>query len=88
MGFNVFPAAACEFPSSRLAKVVAKQTARSQKLVAGNGMHLVTQAAWMFYILANCVSIPNVRVPRGVGAPTNDEDEENISTGSEYGDLD
>ena len=64
MGFNIYPPQDCSLHRSRLVDVLKALPTRQQKLLAGNGMHLVTQAAWMMYVLANVVRVRPDTVPR------------------------
>eukprot|EP00971_Amphidinium_carterae_P348512 6490530-Amphidinium_carterae.3 len=44
--------------------LLAQLSPNQQKLLSGNSMHLVTQAAWMFYILGNAVRVMPVSPAR------------------------
>ena len=79
MGFNIFPPQGCALPRSPLYGVLQDLTHRQKKYLAGNGMHLATQAAWMLYILSNCVRVNDEKLRRGLGsweAPDDDDDDD------------
>ena len=84
MGFTVWPSGRLSKPSSGLMNVLKDLKHRQKKLLAGNAMHLVTQAAWQLYILGHCVRVaaPCVQRPlshvgrRGSWLHLEDEEEE------------
>lgn len=41
------------FGVSRRKDIIAGMSEKDQKMLAGNGMHLVTQTSWMYYILGH-----------------------------------
>ena len=49
-----------------------------KKQLLGNGMHLLTQACWMLYVLANTIEVdqPKPQMLMATSCPTNDEAEE------------
>ena len=70
MGFNMFPTQNCSFERSSLYDVLssARTSHRHKKMLAGNSMHLVTQAAWMAWVLSNCIRVRPVTVARPLTA--------------------
>ena len=63
LGFHVFAddLADTGFEVSKLAQIVLSTLSPGHvKLLCGNAMHLVTQASWMAYVLANVVRKPKV----------------------------
>ena len=55
MGLHVFPSTTTTFPVSKLHTTLQKLGIKFQdiKTIAGNGMHLATQSAFMLYVLSN-----------------------------------
>jgi hypothetical protein len=50
------------FGRSPLVDILSKLEARQQKLLAGNGMHLLTQCAWMLYCFSNIARVDRVEI--------------------------
>ena len=59
MGFHMFPGQSNSFGVSRMAQLFEDccLTSQQTKKLLGNGMHLVTQAAWMLYVLGNTARV-------------------------------
>lgn len=53
LGWHLFPTDGSEFGLSPLRDHLLSLTSAQQKALAGNGMHLVTQASWMWYVFAH-----------------------------------
>ena len=80
-GFALHPGHCDLFGVMQIASILEGFTPRQLKLLSGNGMHLVTQASFMCYILANTVRILVVNLGRQLGECTsNDIDFDDGST--------
>ena len=68
MGFNMYPPEDSLLPQSGLVEALGGGTfsRREIKMMAGNSMHVVTQAAWMCYVLSNIVRCPEPTVARAL----------------------
>jgi hypothetical protein len=53
LGWHLFPTDGSEFGPSPLCDHLLSLTSAQQKVLAGNGMRLVTQANWMWYVFAH-----------------------------------
>ena len=72
------------FPEPAIVDILKQLDMRKQKVVAGNGMHLVTQTAWMLYCLSNVVRLaPDERVSGPSSCP-----EQDAATPASFGDDD
>ena len=60
LGFRMHPSEDSSLPVSKLAATVATLRPSQAKTLAGNAMHLVTQSAWMLYIMSNIVQVSDV----------------------------
>ena len=66
MGFHMFPKMADSFGMSPLHSVLSEYVAGQVHSLLGNGMHLVTQAPFMFYVLAFIMALDPVGGPKTV----------------------
>lgn len=57
MGFNMHPHDDCKFPRSKLFPYLKQLPPYQQKMLSGNGMHLLTQASFVMYVLANVAPV-------------------------------
>jgi hypothetical protein len=57
LGFNMYPEPGCAFPRTKLHPILSSLSPGQQKLLAGNGMHLITECPWMMCVLCNIVRI-------------------------------
>ena len=65
LSFNMHPCKDNICPASKLAATLAALRPSQAKMLAGNAMHLVTQCAWMLYVLSNIVRVcDGALVPR------------------------
>ena len=55
LGFHSLPEFCRSFPMSPVVEIMdqLELTDKEVRLLCGNGMHLMTQAAWMTYVLSN-----------------------------------
>ena len=54
------------YAMTRVMPILMELKPYQRKQLAGNAMHLLTQAAWMLYILSNIVPIHDAQIPRSV----------------------
>ena len=56
MGFHALPAVCTQWPECDLMRIIRAENISRSSLhkLTGNGMHLVSQAAWMTYVLSHC----------------------------------
>ena len=83
MGFHMHDATTADYPLSILHSIVSKLKPCQQKQLVGNGMHLVTQSAWMLYVLANVTKLddPNdVSFLSDARSDVNSQDSETVPT--------
>ena len=68
MGWNIYAREGSLPPRSSTASILENGTfsRREIKMMAGNSMHVVTQAAWMVYVLSNIVRRPEPKASRGL----------------------
>ena len=76
MGWPVFGPMQLMFGKNPMTKIFADLPIRSQKSLSGNSMHLVTQAAWMMYVLANVVPVEKFQPRRTMGSANDEWDDE------------
>ena len=60
LGFHMTLMTGCSWPVSRLRELLLRLTPAQVKSIAGNGMDLTTQGAWMAYVLANTIRINRI----------------------------
>ena len=82
LGFNMF-GKTDKFPVSKMHRFISELTPQQQKLLSGNGMHLVPQSSWMVYVLENIVRIDSIRPSkfRRLGSWQAPDDEEDQGAG-------
>mmetsp|Transcript_138985 Transcript_138985/g.443455 ORF Transcript_138985/g.443455 Transcript_138985/m.443455 type:complete len:86 (+) Transcript_138985:351-608(+) len=63
----MYPPEGCSFPRSGMFEVLKDLTPKHAKLVSGNCMRLLTQSAFMLFILSNCVHVgKTTEVPKSM----------------------
>ena len=62
-GLAMFEPMAQKYGNPRLYNILNKLTTFEKKLLAGNGMHLRVEAAWIYYVLSNIVPVDQVMRP-------------------------
>ena len=76
VGFFMYPELGSDFGVSPLLSILPQKPEHIKKLI-GNGMHLVTQCAWMMYVLGHCVRANQMPL-RPVCVSTDPEDVEDL----------
>jgi len=76
LGFRMHLSPDSKLPVTKLKPILGGLAPAQQKLLAGNGMHLVTQCAWQMYVLSDVVRVPEETVPRSLASQ---------DSGSEWG---
>jgi hypothetical protein len=71
MGFRMHRPTLGQFGFSKLHKIISDMPINKQKCLAGNGMHLLTQSAFMLYVMANIAPVDN-RLPTSLNSSNSD----------------
>ena len=58
LGFHIYTPMSDKWGTSPLEPLLRNLSSASLQQLSGNGMHLVTQCSWMFYVLCNVVQRP------------------------------